>query len=155
MRRVAIKVRAVPDAARSAVVPAPASGNRLRIGLALLAGLAFALALSHPLAVRAQEAIPTAAGDGAPPVAESGPLRLSDRTDQGPDILRPLGPCGGPIRKEDGKLDKTPHGEVWAGIGTNGYREIGGAVCAPLGEHSAVSVAIDAGQINGWGYRRR
>ena len=110
-----------------------------------------------PTAVLAQEAIPTASGapgDGAPPAPESGPLRLSDRTDQGPDILRPVGPCGAPALKENGKPDRTPHGEVWAGVGTNGYRDIGGAVCAPLGDNAALSVAVDAGQINGWGRRR-
>ena len=108
-------------------------------------------------AALAQEAIPTATGapgDGAPPTPESGPLRLSDHTDQGPDFLRPVGPCGGPARKEDGKPDKSPHGEVWAGVGTNGYRDIGGAVCAPLGDNAALSVAVDAGKINGWGHRR-
>ncbi|HLZ84487.1 MAG TPA: hypothetical protein VKQ54_13060 [Caulobacteraceae bacterium] len=116
-----------------------------------------ALGTALPAMVMAQEAIPTApgaAGGDAPPAPESGPLRLSDRIDEGPDVLRPVGPCGGPARKEDGKLDKTPHGEVWAGIGTHGYREIGGVVCAPLGDNAAVSLAIDAGHLDGWGRRR-
>ena len=122
----------------------------------------FALAAAVPTGLPAQEAIPTAPsapgygapGDDAPPAPESGPLRLSDRIDEGPDVLRPMGPCGGPARKENGKPDRTPHGQVWAGIGTHGYRDSGGVVCAPLGDNAALSVAIDAGQINGWGRRR-
>lgn len=121
--------------------------------------LACAAMAAAPTAGLAQEAIPTAAGapgDGAPPAAyESGPLRLSDRIDEGPDVLRPVGPCGGPVRKEDGKPDRSPHGEVWAGVGTRGYRDIGGVVCAPLGDNAALSVAVDAGHIDGWGWGHR
>ena len=110
-----------------------------------------------PTAVLAQEAIPTAPnapGYGAPPEPESGPLRLSDRIDEGPDALRPMGPCGGPAIKENGKPDRSPHGEVWAGVGSHGYRDIGGVVCAPLGDNAAMSIAVDAGQLDGWGGRR-
>jgi hypothetical protein len=145
MRRVAIKVPTSEAMAQGAIV----------LACAALAGLSMAAAA--PTAVLAQEAIPTATGalgEGAPPAPESGPLRLSDRIDEGPDVLRPVGPCGGPARKEDGKPDKSPHGEVWAGIGTHGYRDIGGVVCAPLVDNAAVSIAVDAGQINGWGRRR-
>jgi hypothetical protein len=120
--------------------------------------LACAATLTAPTAVSAQEeAIPTAMGapgNGAPPAPQSGPLRLSDRIDQGPDVLRPVGPCGGPAVKEDGKPDRSPHGEVWAGVGTRGYRDIGGVVCQPLGDNGALSIAVDAGQIDGWGRRR-
>ena len=121
------------------------------------AALAATVALLAPLAGQAQEAISTAAGapsGGAP--AESPPgdtLRLSDHVDQGPGFLRPIGPCGGPARTEDGKPDKTPHGSVWAGVGTSGYRELGGALCVPLGDNGALAIAVDAGQINGGGYR--
>jgi len=101
----------------------------------------------------AQEAIPTAVGapgDGAPPTPEAEPFfRLSDHTDQGPDVLRPVGPCGAPA-KPDGTPDRSPHGEVWAGVGTGGYRDIGGAVCTPIGDYGALSVAVDAGRANGW-----
>jgi hypothetical protein len=130
--------------------------------LARAAIACLALGAAVPTAVLAQEAIPTAPsapgygapGDGAPSAPESGPLRLSDRIDEGPDVLRPMGPCGGPARKEDGKPDRSPHGEVWAGIGSHGYRDIGGVVCAPLGDNAALSIAVDAGQINGWRGRR-
>ena len=104
------------------------------------------------------EAIPTSAhatDGGAPMSPAAGPLRLDDAVDEGPGFLRPAGPCGGPAKTADGKTDKTPHGEVWAGVGTHGYREAGGAVCVPVGDNGAVSIAIDAGQMNGWGGRRR
>jgi hypothetical protein len=82
-------------------------------------------------------------------------MRLSDHVDGGPGFLRPAGPCGGPATRPDGKPDRSPHGEVWAGIGTGGYREIGGAACVPLGEGAAVNIAIDAGQYPGWRGRGR
>jgi hypothetical protein len=125
-----------------------------------LIALACAAMAAGPTAVLAEEAISTASGapgGGAPASPpfdpESGPMRLSDRVD-GSDFLGPVGPCGGPALKEDGKPDRSPHGEVWAGVGTHGYRDIGGAVCAPIGDHSAVSIAVDAGQLDGWGHRR-
>jgi hypothetical protein len=126
------------------------------IGLGLT--VAVAAAPMAALAQQTPEAIPTQAGapwGGAAPLApQADTLRLSDHFDSGPDFLRPSGPCGGPAKSEDGKTDKSPHGAVWAGVGTRGYREIGGAVCLPLGDNGAVSIAVDAGQINGWGRRR-
>ena len=114
--------------------------------------------LAAPLTAQAQEAIATAlrsADGGAPtqPMADR-PLRIDDGADDGPGFLRPRGPCGGPAKTADGKTDKTPHGEVWAGVGTRGYRDIGGAVCVPVGDNAAVSIAIDAGQIDGRRRRR-
>ena len=103
-----------------------------------------ALGLALAGAVVAQEAIPTAAGSptgGAPIPASSGPLRLADHRDfGGDDIVRPVGPCGAPP-KPDGAPDKSPHGEVFAGVGTHGYREGGGVVCLPIGDKAAVTVA--------------
>ncbi len=111
---------------------------------------AFALGLVLAGAVAAQEAIPTAQGapsGGAPIPAASGPLRLPDRLDLGTDdILRPIGPCGAPPRA-DGKPDRAPHGAVFAGVGTRGYREAGGVVCVPLGDKASATVAIEAGRI--------
>ncbi len=118
--------------------------------------LALLLGWLPPAAGVAQEAIPTAraAAGVAPAPPSSDPLRLSDHLDYGPDVLRPSGPCGGPARAEDGKPDKSPHGAVWAGVGTRGYREIGGAVCVPVGENAAVSLMIDTGHEDGWRRRR-
>ena len=114
-------------------------------------------ALILSLGARAQEAIPTAAnspGGGAPPAASGGPIVLSDksqdRDDRGPLVV---GPCGGVEKSVDGgppKLDKSPHGEVWGGVGTHGYREAGGVLCVPLGDGGQVSVAVDATR---WGGR--
>jgi len=107
----------------------------------------------------AQEAIPTAAnapGGGAPPTTATGngPIKLSDHEsdhdDRGPV---PIGPCGAPYKSvNDGppQQDKSPHGEVWAGVGTHGYRNVGGAVCVPVGANAQVTVAIDSTQ---WGRR--
>jgi hypothetical protein len=123
----------------------------MRVALALIA-----IALA-PMAARAQEAISTAprSSSGAAPASQDlDTLRLGDHIDDGPGFLRPIGPCGGPAKTADGKPDKSPHGEVWAGVGTRGYREIGGVACVPLGENGAVTIAVDAGQING-GHRRR
>jgi hypothetical protein len=123
------------------------------------AAIACVAMVGGPAPALADEAIPTASGASAgapasPPLdPDSGPLRLSDHVD-GPDALGPVGPCGGPAFKENGKPDRTPHGEVWAGVGTHGYREIGGALCAPIGDSSALSIAVDAGRLDGWGHRR-
>jgi hypothetical protein len=105
----------------------------------------------------AQEAIPTAAhapDGGAPPMANGGPISLADKAsrfdDRGPV---PIGPCGAPFRQTtDGQLkqDKSPHGEVWGGVGTHGYREAGGVVCLPVGQNGQVSVAVDSVR---WGRR--
>lgn len=110
-------------------------------------------ALAGP--VFAQEAIPTAAGSptgGAPVPASTGPLRLPDRIDNGDDIVRSVGPCGAPP-KADGKPDRSPHGDVFAGVGTHGYREGGGVVCVPIGDKAAVTLAVDAGRIGDRGGR--
>ena len=114
------------------------------------------LLVAMPGLVQAQEAMPTAGGTPltAPPFESTrDTLRLSDRIDRGPDFVRSALPCGGPVKDEDGKTDKKAHGEVWAGIGTRGYREICGVVCVPVGDNGAVTIAVDAGQINGWGGR--
>lgn len=114
--------------------------------------LTFSLCLVLVAGARAQEAIPTAAnapGGGAPGASASGPgpILLSDRhsdiDDRGPMLV---GPCGGVEKSVNGgppKLDKSPHGEVWGGVGTHGYREAGGAVCVPLGETGAINLAVD------------
>jgi len=105
----------------------------------------------------AQEVIATgvrAPMGGAPVVTAPGPIAIQDHFDRGDDIVRAIGPCGAPARTVDGKLDKTPHGEVFAGVGTRGYREVGGVVCLPLGEHGAATIAVDVGQMNGRGWRR-
>ncbi len=114
-------------------------------------------ALVASLGAQAQEAIPTAAnapGGGAPPAASGGPISLGDKSsdfdDRGPV---PIGPCGAPYKQTaDGQLkqDKSPHGEIFGGVGTHGYREAGGVVCLPVGQNGQVSVAVDTVH---WGRR--
>jgi hypothetical protein len=119
----------------------------------LLLGLSSLVLAGTPVCSSAQEAISTAAhvpGAGAPLAPASvRPLSLDDDIRDQPGFLRPSGPCGGPAKTEAGKTDKTPHGEVWAGAGTHGYREAGGAICVPIGDNGAVSIVIDAGRIDG------
>jgi hypothetical protein len=99
----------------------------------------------------AQEAIATASNTPPPaPTSSPAPLQLGGRdgfSDEGAPIV---GPCGAVGAFHDGvaeKPDKTPHGSISAGVGTHGYREVGGVVCMPVGDHAAVTVAVDVGRI--------
>jgi len=99
----------------------------------------------------AQEAIPTASAAPPPaPPPSAAPLWISEHADfddAGPPLI---GPCGAVGAVHDGvaeKPDHNPHGEVFAGIGTSGYREVGGAICVPIGDHAAVSIAVDTARI--------
>lgn len=38
--------------------------------------------------------------------------------------------------------DGKPHGEVWAGVGTRGYRTVGGVVTQPIGDCGSVTVGV-------------
>ena len=104
--------------------------------------------------VRADEAVTTApAGPSAvaPVEASNLPEMIHDRPaydDRGPV----LGPCGGQARVDANgtvKADKKPHGVVYGGIGTRGYRQVGGVVCQPLGDKGAITVAVDVGHLDG------
>jgi hypothetical protein len=121
--------------------------------IALAAGV---LAAGAPAAVTAQEAIATATDaplGGAPtpqPTATPDPYhRLAGG---GPDVMRNVNACGAPP-KDDGSKDKDPHGEVFAAVGTRGYREAGGVVCVPIGDHVSATIAVQAGQYPGWRWR--
>jgi hypothetical protein len=63
-----------------------------------------------------------------------------------------MGPCGLEKVKPNGQLETAPHGEVDAGVGNHGYRELGGTICQPIGQNGAVSLSIDETQGN-WGRR--
>ena len=46
--------------------------------------------------------------------------------------------------------DREPHGEVWAGVGTGGYKTVGAVVTQPIGDCAEVTVAVsktDQGRI--------
>ena len=38
-----------------------------------------------------------------------------------------------------------------AAVGTHGYREAGGVVCQPVGDHTAVTIGVDVGGYGGRG----
>ncbi|HEY1751520.1 MAG TPA: hypothetical protein VGG29_09665 [Caulobacteraceae bacterium] len=63
------------------------------------------------------------------------------------------GPCGPERVKADGKLERAPHGEVEAGVGTHGYRHLAGEICQPIGQNGAVTVGVSESQID-WRRRR-
>ncbi|MDB5448806.1 MAG: hypothetical protein JWQ97_4123 [Phenylobacterium sp.] len=99
---------------------------------------------------RADEVIKTGA-DGAPPSAEApaGPIA----TDEG---ARATGVwargilSGQPVADAkpsqgqgcEAPADRKPHGEVWAGVGTGGYRTLGGVVTQPIGACGQATIAI-------------
>jgi hypothetical protein len=99
----------------------------------------------------AQEAIATASNSPAPaPTATAAPLTIGRRqgfSDEGAPIIGPCGAVGDVHEGVAEKPDKAPHGSVSASVGTHGYREVGGEVCIPVGDRTAVSIAFDAGHI--------
>lgn len=112
-------------------------------------------------AASAQEAIPTAQGV-TPPDASKEPLPPPLGVARPGEALAPMqpGPCGtSPTPKMapldangEPQVDTSPHGEMYAGVGTRGYREVGGTVCVPVGKSGAVSISVDQTKFDG---RRR
>ena len=119
--------------------------------------LGLCLSLVVGAAALAQEAIPTAGGanPNSAPKTTAAPADLGapEQFADGPEGPR-MGPCG-PVETADGKPDRSPHGYVDVGVGTNGYRHIGGAVCKPLGENGAIAIAVDKTDGNYGYYGRR
>jgi hypothetical protein len=119
--------------------------------------LATAVALFVAGPVLADDPITTApaAGPAAPQPTSPPPPLTPDRVHPAEDQPMAMGPCGPEKVKADGSLATTPHGEVEAGVGTNGYRHLAGAVCQPIGQNGG-AVAIGVSQTQGdWNYRRR
>ena len=129
----------------------------------------FAVLIAAPLiafapAALADEAIATH-GDGAP-AAEAPADQVSgpDRSKQANGEWARRVMAGQPTDEAAGDKqarkgcpqtgDGKPHGEVWAGVGTGGYRNVGGVVTQPLGDCAQVTVAIDHTE-GGYGRRRR
>jgi hypothetical protein len=50
--------------------------------------------------------------------------------------------------------DRKPHGQVWGGIGTGGYRSVGGVVTQPIGDCARVTIAVEHSE-GGGRWRRR
>ena len=137
-----------------------------------LVPLAFILAVCAGSA-QAQEII-TAGASGAPPAAEAGlpaPMATEPAPRRDGDSPEAIGAwangviAGEPSQTDaaPGRLagarcppreDRKPHGQVWAGIGTRGYRNVGAVVNQPVGDCGEVTVAIEHTEFNG-GQRRR
>jgi hypothetical protein len=112
---------------------------------------AVALLLGGPALADGPITTAPASGPAAPqPTTPAPPLSSVSTASQGP--LMAMGPCGPEKVKPDGSLDTAPHGEVEAGVGTNGYRRLAGSVCQPIGQDGAVALSV--GTTQGDGYRR-
>jgi hypothetical protein len=109
-------------------------------------GLAAVALLLAPAVASAQQAAPAApsgqvvsTASGAPPPA---PAKADDQIAQWlADTSDDDVSDAGPVR------DHKVHGEMSVGVGTNGYREVGGVVTGPVGDDGQATIAIDAGQI--------
>jgi hypothetical protein len=119
--------------------------------------LAVAVSLTSPLA--AQELITTDRAASAPkPSTEPAPPigYVRDHEDE-IDRSNPCGPGPTPRKVQydaNGEPipDRSIHGEVSAGIGTHGYREVAGSVCVPVSDKGFVALSVDQTQFDG---RRR
>jgi hypothetical protein len=122
--------------------------RRLTLATLLLVWMASPVFADGPVATSssAQENAPQPAA-GAPPLA----AQSDSAGDERPMVM---GACGPTHAKADGNPDHAAHGEVEAGIGTGGYRHIGGTVCQPIGDAGAVTVSVGQTQSD-WGYARR
>jgi hypothetical protein len=114
-----------------------------------------ALSFAAPLAW-ADGPITTASPTSSAPAPDASPpasVESADAADQdaGPDVR--LGPCGPTKVTSDGKPDRSVHGEVDAGVGTNGYRHVGLSACKPIGDNGAVAISVSQTQFDG-GRRR-
>ena len=126
-------------------------GMRVRV-VPLLAALGASLALGA--SASAQEVI-AAGPKGAPPTPDA----AVSEDGNSPEAIGAWGRrvlAGAPAPDAKGRADgsarpggcppaadRRPHGAVWGGIGTGGYREVGGTVTQALGDCGQVSVAID------------
>lgn len=140
-----------------------------RLSAALALSLLAASALGAASAAQAQEVIETSPGGaGAPPASMAGPPpgpgAVEIDHDQSPEAIGAWGRrvlAGDPAPREqaaDGgpngqraagctpPPDNKPHGEVWAGAGTGGYRNVGGVVTQPIGSCGSVTLMIDHSQ---------
>jgi hypothetical protein len=130
----------------------------MRVRSTLLAG-ALALSAFAAPAAWADQPIATASPGAPPPGAAPRPL---DQDDQSPEAIgawargvmadaaapAAAGPPAAPgcvPAAPDGK----PHGEVWAGAGTHGYREAGGVVTQPLGGCGSLTIGVSSTR-GGW-----
>jgi len=122
---------------------------------AVLLGLAAPFGAS---AAWAQETVSTASSaDAHPPGTQAAPGPLDDSISRGITHTEVVpGPCGPAVVNTDdpnAAPDTRPHGEISVGVGTGGYREVGGYVCKPLAGGGAIAIGVDQMQGGGWGRR--
>ncbi len=128
----------------------------LRQGLRLAAvSLAIATAASLNASAADPGVVATApTGAGAPPVSAI----PSANDAAGAQIASWIASDGGPSQPDSDRLaPRTIHGEVSAGVGTNGYRNVSGVADIPVGRNSDVIVVVssNSGEVRGgrYGYR--
>src|SRR5580704_17186072 len=86
------------------------------------------------------------------PAAAPAPLPTDDDDIMVGDDGKPvaMGACGPTHVTADGKPDSAPHGEVEAGVGTGGYRHLGGVICKPIGDNGgSVTLGVSTTQYGG------
>lgn len=123
----------------------------------ILSGIAFALLITGQAAAAEVVTTAGAARAAGPPVA--GPAVVPPLGAPQPAIDEAAGPTPPPGQSRcsaaaPADLDRRPHGEVWAGVGTHGYRDVGTAMTAPVGKCGSVSIAIDRAEGSDRGWRR-
>ena len=130
----------------------------------------FLAALLCAPAAQAGEVIATNVGGAPPPAAEAAPAVGADPSeaakaqaigDWAHRVMsgEPAPQENQPPPAQSGRCtrveDRQPHGQVWAGVGTSGYRNVGGVVTQPIGDCGQVTIAIDHTEMNGGRWRRR
>ena len=124
----------------------------------VLSGIAIAFLMSAQAG--AAELVTTAGASAAPQAAApAAALPLDGPARQVADEVAGAAPAPGdgrcraaaPAADAD---DRQVHGEVWAGVGTHGYRDVGTAMTAPVGRCGSVSIAIDRSEGSFGGWRR-
>lgn len=111
-----------------------------------------ALALAFGSTAAAEEPMTTAGASASPPPAAEAALTAPTPTAAEDRKAREIGDWargvldGRPSEQAAASRcpasDGKPHGEVWAGIGTRGYRTVGGVVTQPLGDCGQVTVGV-------------
>jgi hypothetical protein len=108
-----------------------------------------ALFLAGPALADEPIATAPATAPAAPQPATSSPPLLLPGVSSVEGQPLAMGPCGPEKVKPDGSLGAAPHGELEAGVGTNGYHHVGGTVCQPIGQGGAVALSIGETQLGG------
>jgi hypothetical protein len=109
---------------------------------------AVAALLAGPSAMADETVVTATSADAHPPAVEAppGPLAGPGATRSGGgDVL--MTRCGPEPVNDKGVAAMNPHGEVSVGVGTRGYREVGGSVCQPLPGGAWIAVSGGSSRI--------